>query len=528
MAEADAVAWYEALPEELKQGDGSQPARQLVKIGRLTAYQANCVFHGRFANLSLGDYLLLDKLGEGGMGAVFKALHRRMERVVALKVLPTSATRTPAAVERFHREVKAAARLLHPNIVAAFDAGQARATHYLVMEHVAGSDLSKLVRAGGPRAVADAVDHLRQAAKGLEYAHQRGVVHRDVKPSNLLLSNDGVVKVLDMGLARLDAGSVIAGQPLEDRAEPADQLTGTNAVMGTVDYMAPEQAENTRAADARADVYSLGCTLWYLLTGRAMFPGDSVVQKLMAHRDQPAPILRSHRADVPDGLEAVYAKMVAKKAEDRFQTMAEVGAALDAVAAELADRTEGRTTSFAVGSGVMVGDNPPAPPNVPVDTAAWLAELADKPIRAPWMPDSAKKPSGSPETIQQSSRPDAATSVTPKPYLPAPLRGLPPKTLAAVAAAAVLTVGLAAAGVVITLRRPDGTVQKIEAPAGTTVEVAPKPIAKPPAGEKTVAAAAVDWPPGEPAAALPGLLPAPTEFPGMGRWQLITKQPSSP
>lgn len=306
------------IPPRASPKDAEDLARELVHQKKLTNFQAGELWRGKGKSLVLGNYVLLDKIGAGGMGQVFKAQHRIMERLVAVKVLPAATTRDNAAVARFHREVKAAARLRHPNIVAADDADCANGVHFLVMEYVEGSDLSALVRRNGRFPVDQALNYILQAAKGLEFAHSEGVIHRDIKPGNLLLDKKGTVKILDMGLARI--GGDAAGQA---------ELTATGAIMGTVDYMAPEQALNTKAADARADIYSLGCSLFYLLTGRATFEGDTMMSKLLAHRDQPVPSLRAERPEVPEQVEAVFSKMVAKKIEDRYQAMTAVIADLE-------------------------------------------------------------------------------------------------------------------------------------------------------------------------------------------------------
>ena len=230
----------------------------------------------------LGDYQLLEKIGGGGMGRVYKARHRTMQRLVALKILP-GVDRSPEAVRRFQREIQAMARLTHPNIVTAYDAGQCEGTHFLVMELVDGSDLAQHVNRHGPLPIAVALDYTRQVALGLEYAHREGVIHRDIKPSNLLLDNAGAVKILDLGLARF--GSQLCGA----EASAASQLTQRGSVFGTIDYMAPEQAANASQADPRSDIYSLGCTLHFLLTGQPVFAGQSAVERLIAHRERSAP-----------------------------------------------------------------------------------------------------------------------------------------------------------------------------------------------------------------------------------------------
>lgn len=306
------------IPPKANPKDAEDLVRELVRQKKLTKFQAELLWQGKGKSLVLGNYVLLDKIGQGGMGAVYKAEHRRMQRTVAIKTLPPALLKNPDAAARFQREVVAAAKLEHQNIVAAYDADQANGAHFLVMQYVDGSDLSALVKKNGPLPVAQAVNYILQAAKGLEFAHGEGVVHRDIKPANLLLDKKGTVKILDVGLARIQGHTA-------NQAE----LTGTGAVMGTVDYMAPEQALSTKHADARADIYSLGCSLYYLLTARAAYDGDSLMAKLLAHRENPIPILRSLRSDVPESVEAVFQKMVAKKVQDRYQTMGAVIADLE-------------------------------------------------------------------------------------------------------------------------------------------------------------------------------------------------------
>ncbi len=306
------------LPPKREPKTAEELALELVRQKKLTRFQAEEVSKGKGKSLTLGNYVLMEKIGAGGMGQVFKARHRRMNRLVAVKLLPSAMTKNKEAIARFEREVQAAAKLRHTNIVAADDADEANGVHFLVMELVEGSDLSALVKKKGPVSIEKAVNYIVQAAKGLEFAHKKGVIHRDIKPANLLLDREGTIKILDMGLARIHGG---AGAQAE--------LTATGAVMGTVDYMAPEQALSTKTADARADIYSLGCSLFYVLTGKATYDGETLMAKLLAHRDQPIPDLRAVCPEVPYELDAIFKKMVAKRVEDRYQSMHEVIVALE-------------------------------------------------------------------------------------------------------------------------------------------------------------------------------------------------------
>jgi serine/threonine protein kinase len=292
-------------------------AGELIWRGWLTPYQANRVFQGRGQDLLLGSYVLLEKLGEGGMGAVFKAKNWKLGRVVALKVIRKERLANPDIVRRFQREVRAAAALDHPHIVRALDADEIGGTHLLVMEYVEkATDLARLVKQTGPLAVGLARESIRQAALGLQHAHERGLVHRDVKPHNLLLTADRqTVKLLDLGLARIN-------HPAAD--EPSSTMTREGTVMGTPDYIAPEQALESHAVDIRADIYSLGCTLYFLLAGHVPFPGGSMAQKLLRHQSQEPRPIEQVRAEVPAGLAAVVRKAMAKRPEDRYQTPLEL------------------------------------------------------------------------------------------------------------------------------------------------------------------------------------------------------------
>jgi eukaryotic-like serine/threonine-protein kinase len=290
-------------------------AKEVVRRGWLTAFQVRMFWNSRGHELFLGQYVLLEKLGEGGMGEVYKARQRRLERDVALKVIRRERLDNPAAVSRFRREVQAVASLAHPNVVRAYDADEAGGVHFYAMEFIEGINLARLVREQGPLPVADACDCVRQSALGLQHAHERGLVHRDIKPSNVLLGSNGVVKLLDLGLARLHD---VAG------AEQQTRLTHEGLVIGTPDFIAPEQARNSHGADIRADLYSLGCTYFYLLTGQPPYPGGTPTERLVKHSVEPIPDVRQLRADVPVGIAAVIQKLLAKRPEDRFQAPAEL------------------------------------------------------------------------------------------------------------------------------------------------------------------------------------------------------------
>jgi serine/threonine protein kinase len=261
-------------------------------------------------------------LGRGGMGAVYQAAHRLMDRQVALKIIHGNLSKHPRVVERFRQEVKAAAKLSHPNIVAAYDADQAGELHFLVMEFVDGMSLAQLVNKRGPLEVAYACHFVRQAAKGLHHAFEAGMVHRDLKPHNLMLTRKGQVKILDFGLARL-AVETRADLKLPATAEGAG-LTQAGDIMGTPDYMAPEQLLDPTTADTRADIFSLGCSLYFLLTGLSPFAHINERSVLMApNKRQHRPIVELRR-DLPSGLVAVIEKMLAPNPAERFTTPAEV------------------------------------------------------------------------------------------------------------------------------------------------------------------------------------------------------------
>jgi serine/threonine protein kinase/WD40 repeat protein len=307
-------------------------ARHLLERGWLTPLHVNALFQGRGKELVLGPYVLLERVGEGGMGQVFKARNQKLGKIVALKVIRKEWLSLPDAIRRFQREMHAASQLAHPNIVHAFDADRIGDTHLIAMEFVQGVDLTRLLKDKGPLPVPAACDFIRQAALGLQHAHERGLVHRDIKPSNLLLTRTGqkrqgpwgTIKILDMGLAlvRRSDGDVSSNSC-------SGTITHAGSVVGTPDFIAPEQARDSHSADIRADLYSLGCTFYFLLTGDVPFPGGTGMEKLFKHQLDPPPPITQFRADLPPGLPEVVHCLLAKAPQDRYQTPIELARAVE-------------------------------------------------------------------------------------------------------------------------------------------------------------------------------------------------------
>jgi serine/threonine protein kinase len=447
------LAKYPDIAGELSQFFADQAAFQNAAVALLPEPALNAGIaaepqSGEGALATLREYQLLEELGEGGMGTVYKARHAKLKRTVALKVLPRNRTHDAQAIARFEREMEAVGKLEHPNIVRALDAGEHNGTHYLVMEFIDGVDLSKLVQRRGRLALADACELVRQAAVALQHAYEHGLVHRDVKPSNLMLTTAGTaaaattvrgpdaggqVKLLDLGLA------LLAGP------QPAAQfLTASNQMMGTADYVAPEQVGDSHAVDIRADIYSLGCTLFKLLTGEAPFSGakyGSSLQKMLAHRREPIPPVTQLRPDVPGELAAVLNRMCAKQPSDRFATPAEVAAALAPFCAG----------SDLAGLAASVGSDVPG--LLPATDAVALASASTGPFLANSL-------TGTHPSKGQAFQPDAAS--------PSPARGSrssPPARRPArrvlIAAASAASLSILAGIVVIIKNRAGDTVAKI-------------------------------------------------------------------
>ena len=297
--------------------ESTRVVERLVEEGLLTPWQRDNLLQGRYKGFFIKKYKLLDLLGAGGMSHVYLAEHTLMQRRVAIKVLPKNRVKDTSYLGRFHREARAAATLDHRNIVRAYDVDNEGDIHFIVMEYVEGSDLLTIVKNQGPLDYARAADYIRQAAEGLHHAHQAGLIHRDVKPANLLVDRQNVVKLLDLGLARFT----------EDDLASLTVAYDEN-VLGTADYLAPEQAVNSHGVDARADVYSLGCSFYFLLAGQAPFPDGTLPQRLMMHQKVPPPDIRLKRPDAPEDLLDICLRMMAKKPSARFQSAGEVADAL--------------------------------------------------------------------------------------------------------------------------------------------------------------------------------------------------------
>jgi serine/threonine protein kinase len=297
-----------------------QLSKKFVEAKLLTPFQVDLLLKGRHKGFILkGKYKILNLLGAGGMGRVFLCQHLHLNRNVAVKLLSSEQAKDLSNVERFYREAKAVAALNDPNIVQVHDVERDDKMPLMVMEYVDGISLHELVSRKGPLKVEQATNFIAQTALGLLHAFEVGIVHRDIKPGNLLLDRRGVVKILDMGLARFSKN---------EKNEKLTERFDSNSVLGTADYLAPEQAVNSSTVDIRADLYALGGTLFYLLTGEAPFEAPTVAEKLLAHQMKPIPSLRERRKEVPQKLEQIYQRLLAKNPDDRFQTPAELVAAL--------------------------------------------------------------------------------------------------------------------------------------------------------------------------------------------------------
>ncbi|WP_169976538.1 serine/threonine-protein kinase [Tautonia rosea] len=331
--------------------DANDLAQQLIADELLTEYQAKRLLGNRPGSLTIGRYVILEKLGAGSMGRVYKAKHRMMDRVSALKIIAPEISNNERVVARFQREMRLVGKLDHPNVVRAFDADKDRGILYIAMEYVAGDSLGQRLRSKGRIPAAELVGYIAQAALGLQHAHDQGIVHRDIKPSNLLLGADGSIKVLDLGLATL--------MEADDQSAFA---TADGVAVGTVDYMSPEQAMGKELSPV-SDLFSLGCTMYHLLTGRLPYPGNSPLDRMFARINQEPVPVKELRPDLPDRLVEVLARLMAKQPSERYPTAAAASEALQALVRR-------RSANAAVGVAptvkpAQVPPTPPAPPPPP-------------------------------------------------------------------------------------------------------------------------------------------------------------------
>ncbi len=332
-------------------------AEWLVRDGSLTAYQAKRLLSGKPHGLVVGRYVILDRIGSGSMGRVYKAHHQLMDRVVALKIIAPEIACNERVVARFQREMRLVGRLDHPNVVRAFDADRANRALYIVMEYVRGESLGERLKRG-PVAAPEMIDYGAQAALGLAHAHEQGMVHRDVKPSNILVALDRKVKILDLGLGVLmeaDDGATFA--------------TADGIAVGTVDYMSPEQALG-KEVDGRSDLFSLGCAMYHLMTGKLAFPGPSPIDRLGRRINEPPVPITEHLPDFPASAQRVLGKLMAFKPQDRYATAVEASEALQAL---IRPRARARSSPAAA----------VAPPSRPVEASPAPTAPAPEPVPPP-------------------------------------------------------------------------------------------------------------------------------------------------
>lgn len=446
-------------------GPPPEPMLQaLTDAGLLTRWQIEQLLKGRYKGFTLGKYRLLRLLGAGGMSSVYLAEHATLKSKAAVKVLPVKRVDQTSYLARFEREARQSARLNHPNIVRTFDLDTAGSIHFIAMEYIDGIDLHAKVKRDGPLPVREAAEYIRQAALGLQHAHEEGLVHRDIKPANLMLDGRGTVKVLDLGLAL--AGGDEDGSLTREHDEK---------VLGTADYLAPEQATDSHKADRRSDIYSLGCTLYYLLVGKPPFATGKLAERLQAHLTKPPPNLIEQRPDVPIAIADLYFRMLQKHPDGRPPSAQEVADALAAwlgsgPSAALAPRVETQRRPLprrAVGghdsggvvvrsgpgsgsSGIFPGVAPPSPSGsgslVGTPSPSSIARAQPKPLpRGPAAPAAPVRiDTGGAAKPHQPASSDAGGHV--KPRRPRrDIAGMPPGAWIAVGLGVLLAIGLAVA-----------------------------------------------------------------------------------
>lgn len=369
-------------------------AEYLIQAGLISRWHTEKLYNGKYKGFILGKYKLLDLLGTGGMSSVYLAEHLVMRRKAAIKVLPKRRVGDSSYLERFKLEAQATARLDHPNIVRAYDIDNAGDNHYIVMEYVKGRDIQTMVNEGGPLPCAEAARYIIQAAAGLQHAHDNGLIHRDVKPGNLLVDEQGTVKILDLGLALF-----------ADEERASLTIQHNENVLGTADYLAPEQAINSHDVDARADIYALGCTLYFALTGHAPFPDGTLAQRIARHQTQMPADLRLERPECPHELSDICVKMIRKNCDDRYQSCREVINALTewlqsqqaSPPLSVAGTQQREPVATTVSVGASVAEQP--------GSGISLSGVAISDARA-WLPfATAPKPPTTPPAIEPDGRP---------------------------------------------------------------------------------------------------------------------------
>jgi serine/threonine protein kinase len=412
-------------PSRALPGDPREFANELVQDGVLTYFQSEQFLLGKWRGFTIGKFKLLERVGVGGMGQVFLCEHMYMRRRVAVKVLPPAKAEQPAALGRFYREARASGSLEHPNIVRTHDIDQDGNLHFIVLEYVDGPNLLDVVKKFGPLDIARAVSYTRQAALGLDYAFRNHLIHRDIKPGNVLIDRRGVARILDMGLARF----------INDHGDQLTMKYDDKIVLGTADYVAPEQVANSHSVDIRADIYALGGTLYFLLAGHPPFPTGTVSQKLLWHRTKDPTPIRQIRPEVPEALAAIIGKMMSKDPRARYQTPAQVATELEPLLPARVPlpaeeempvlspaAMEGLTPPTArapaeAGAGAAVGEPKPA-------AAAVLTAPAPGPFgpptSSPWAPaPPVPRPSSQPAPLA-GPKPGSRATLPPLPTAPAP------------------------------------------------------------------------------------------------------------
>jgi serine/threonine-protein kinase len=401
MDAASLEACWQAIPEAKRSADAidRRLARQSVAHGKLTVWQAQQILAGRGSALKIGKYILMDLIGQGGMGRVFLAKDTRLNRRVAIKILSRERMNNPRALTRFEREAKVGAQLQHDNLVRIYDEGDSNGLRYLVMEYIEGKNVAQILQESGPMPPANAALIARQVAMGLEHARLKGLIHRDVNPQNILVTREGNAKLTDLGLA-IDLG------------DEGDVVTRDGATVGTFDYISPEQARHSRSVDTRSDIYSLGCTLYHMISGHVPFPTPSLPEKLYSHQlSEPAP-LSGEMPGLPEGLEAIVARMMRKLPEERYQTPLEVVLALEPYAEGAAPLAAGKRRSNSDLPSVV--PRQAGAPEIPSAAAEPIAAPSPaETVSAPSSPDGERDEDHETESTPQVGPPPVAVTVKP-------------------------------------------------------------------------------------------------------------------